>query len=149
MNNKGFTLVELLAVIVVLGIVTVIGTTTVLPLMSESREKAFRTEATNVLKSAENVKDLVALNQITLPATSCNNTTKMCVTIDDLIDLGYYKGNKDNYSGTVTLNKTNDVFTLNLKKNAEFAIIGGTANDYINDTADLSAVASWTEASEA
>ena len=155
MKKNGFTLVELLAVIVVLGIVMVLATTTVLPLMEESRVKAFRTEATAVIETASTVKDLHTLNQVTIPSTSCATSTKICFTVDDLIDLGYHKGNKDVYDGTVTIDIASDVYTLNLKKNNEFAIIGGNVKDYIATTTDnttngvygaLDAVSSWPEA---
>ena len=41
LNRKGFTLVELLAVIVILAIVVGIALTTVLPTLKESRQRAF------------------------------------------------------------------------------------------------------------
>ena len=44
-NKKGFTLVELLAVIVILAIVAGITLVTVLPALKDSRQKAFEISA--------------------------------------------------------------------------------------------------------
>jgi len=151
MKKNGFTLVELLAVIVVLGIVMVLATTTVLPLMSQSREKAFRTEANGVLQAAETVRDLYTLGELTMPTNSCELGTKMCFTIDDLIDSGYYKGDKDTYDGTLTIDLSSNDYTLNFKKGSEFAIIGGTVKDYVKNTtgtAALDQVSTWADANE-
>lgn len=48
LNRKGFTLVELLAVIVILAIVVGITLVTVLPTLKNSREKAFQLSADTV-----------------------------------------------------------------------------------------------------
>ena len=145
MKKNGFTLIELLAVIVVLAIVMVLATTTVLPLMNDSREKAFRTEAISVIESAETVRDLDAMNQVTLPSTSCSTSSKICLKVSDLISLGYYDGS-ENYTGTITIDKVANTYRLNLKKSNEFAIIGGTETDYVTNTTGggaLAKVADW------
>jgi len=136
-NKKGFTLVELLAVIVVLAIVMVLATTTVLPYMGKAREEAFRLEATNVVKSAESAVDLYSLGEIKLKnnANSCKNSEKntICFTVNELIDLALYEGDKDVYSGSVTIDLTDTKipsYLLYFKKNDEFKIIGGTHKDY-------------------
>jgi len=54
LNKKGFTLVELLAVIIVLAVVMLIAVTAVVPQMNRSRKQAFITEATTILNGAEN-----------------------------------------------------------------------------------------------
>ena len=53
MNKKGFTLVELLAVIVILAIVMLIGGTVVLPMMQKAQKSSLGTEGVSTLKSAE------------------------------------------------------------------------------------------------
>ncbi|MBQ4583565.1 MAG: type II secretion system protein [Bacilli bacterium] len=52
-NKKGFTLVELLGVIALLGIVSTIAMTTVIPRIEESRKRKFVIAAELVLKTAE------------------------------------------------------------------------------------------------
>ena len=53
-NNKGFTLVELLAVIAIMAILLVIALPNVLKMFNESKEKIFLTESKSVFKEALN-----------------------------------------------------------------------------------------------
>lgn len=59
MKNKGFTLVELLAVIAIMAILLIIALPNVLKMFNESKEKVFLTESKSVFKEAINqtVKD--------------------------------------------------------------------------------------------
>ncbi len=52
MNKKGFTLVELLAVIAILAILVVIAMPNVLGMYNDARKDTFATEAKNILKQA-------------------------------------------------------------------------------------------------
>lgn len=54
LNKKGFTLIELLAVIAILAILIVIAVPGVLSLYNEGKISAFKTQAQNIWKSAEN-----------------------------------------------------------------------------------------------
>ena len=149
-NRKGFTLIELLAVIVVLAIVMVLATTTVLPYMTKAREKAFRIEATSVVQAAKNAYDLYNLNQIKLydnNAPSCKNSAWICFTVEELIDLGIYTGDKNEYKGMVYIHnggdyKINPVYELYLKKGNEYAIIGQIKENY-NDSGEIDDIADW------
>lgn len=51
--KKGFTLVELLAVIVVLGVIALIAVPTILDVVEDSRKGAFKDSASGLLESAE------------------------------------------------------------------------------------------------
>lgn len=53
-NKKGFTLVELLAVIVILAVIILIAVNAVLPQMQKARKKSFADEALSFAKAAEN-----------------------------------------------------------------------------------------------
>lgn len=163
-SNKGFTLIELLAVIIILGIVSVIGATTVLPYMSKSREKAFRIEATEVVNSAQEAVRLIDLGQASLKddensscivghdlydedengipiESSWKPGTTYCFTVEELIDLGVYTGDKNSLSGSVFVDSYDDNtpsrYTLYLKKNDEFKIIFGRESNY-KDNGELS-----------
>ena len=59
MKNKGFTLVELLAVIAIMAILLIIALPNVLKMFNESKEKIFLTESKSVFKEAINqtIKD--------------------------------------------------------------------------------------------
>jgi len=135
-NNRGFTLIELLAVIVVLAIVMVLAATTVLPYMGDARENAFKIEATNVVTAAESAKDLYAIGKVSMNADStksCTAGTTMCFTVDELISLGIYEADAATFYGKVVISNYNTntpTYTLHLKKNDEFSIIGGTGKDY-------------------
>ena len=58
-NKKGFTLVELLAVIAIMAILLIIALPNVLKMFNESKEKIFLTESKSVFKEAINqtIKD--------------------------------------------------------------------------------------------
>ena len=53
MNKKGFTLVELLAVIVILAVIILIAINAVLPQMERARKNSFADEIMNYAKAAE------------------------------------------------------------------------------------------------
>jgi prepilin-type N-terminal cleavage/methylation domain-containing protein len=53
MNKKGFTLVELLAVIVILAVIILVAINAVLPQMERARKNAFADEVMNYAKAAE------------------------------------------------------------------------------------------------
>src|SRR5574344_897979 len=55
LNKKGFTLVELLAVIVVLAIIMIIAIPSVLKSMNNAKKGAFKIEAQKVLNTAQSV----------------------------------------------------------------------------------------------
>ncbi len=140
-NKNGFTLVELLAVIVILGVITILATSTMLPMGTETRETAFRLEATNAIKSAKTAKETYELGTLNLAsdnANSCYNPTtkKMCFTIASLIDLGYYNldpDDKETFKGHIDIDLTNNKkpkYTLYFKKNDEFRFVGLTHTNY-------------------
>lgn len=137
MNKSGFTLIELLAVIIILAVIAVIGMTTVLPYMSESREKAFRIEATNVVKAAEKALRLYTIGEASLKnnQSSCAKSSdgSICYTVAELISLGIYDGDSDAYSGKVIIQNAaskTPTYVLYLNKSSEFKIIEGTQKTY-------------------
>lgn len=84
-NKSGFTLVELLAVIVILAVVILIAVTAVIPRMNKAKKKAFLDES------------LIYLNSINDAAIT--NYESECFDISNLND--YVKQSKDNYTGTL------------------------------------------------
>ncbi len=66
MSSKGFTLVELLAVIVILGIILLIAVPNVANVINNSREASFRRTAEAVLRQS---KKIVANNPSFVPGT--------------------------------------------------------------------------------
>ena len=63
LNKKGFTLVELLAVIVILALLIVVVANSVLPAMNNSKQSALKTYAQRVIQAAKsNCMSAVMLN---------------------------------------------------------------------------------------
>ena len=67
-NKKGFTLVELLAVIVILALLIVITANTVLPMMNNSKDSGLRVETQRILNLASGEYQLKKMQSATVPA---------------------------------------------------------------------------------
>ena len=94
-NKKGFTLVELLAVIVILAVIILIAVNAVLPQMNRARKNSFADEAMNYLKAAETKYVEGALD----PSTESGDT----VTFNVDGDLNQKYVSKSGYKGQVQL----------------------------------------------
>ena len=90
-NKKGFTLVELLAIIVVLGIVASVGIYAINSSLKKAKEKTYQVTIKNVESQANNFLTENA-GKLFFISTG-ENTEYQCVTIQDLIDFGYLKDN--------------------------------------------------------
>ncbi|MEQ2529387.1 type II secretion system protein [Bacillaceae bacterium CLA-AA-H227] len=83
-NQRGLTLVELLAVIVILGIISAIAVPSIGGIIEKSKEDAIKADALQVLNAA---KLYVASNDVTEETTLANaTTTGVDGTLDDLLD---------------------------------------------------------------
>ncbi len=76
LNNRGFTLVELLAVIVVLAIIIIIAAPKVLDAMNDAKKKSFQLMAQKILTAATET-------YMTDDLLGAGGVTK-CYTLDDL-----------------------------------------------------------------
>ena len=120
MNKKGFTLTELLGVIVVLAVIIGIAMMASTTIMNKSKNKLYRemednlkdvavtyilteyslTDRTsNNIKNAKCVKD--SGNNI-----NCNGQCSETVTVDTLKNEGLFEDNKNYCKGTITVNVT-------------------------------------------
>ncbi len=81
MNKKGFTLVELLAVIVVLAILILLAMPRVTTMMEKARVNSFVVEANEIMKVAQ-----TAYNDKVFDDDSTSGPT--CFTVDKIIDGG-------------------------------------------------------------
>ena len=106
MNKKGFTLAELLGVIVVLSIIVSIAGLSVISVMNKAKNKTFA-EMTDNLKDA--AKTCYLDNE--LDATNCN-------TVKKLKDNGYFEDNKDYCDNDIfiSFNETKDDYQVNLSE---------------------------------
>ncbi len=83
LNRKGFTLVELLAVIVILAIVVGITLVTVLPTLKKSRQEAFNLTAQTVADYLEKQYQLTLVGEstvITVPGATATNISSADLT---------------------------------------------------------------------
>lgn len=115
-NEKGLTLVELLAVIVILGIIAAIAVPAIGKIIDNTKDKAILADASNILSAAK----------LAIAEGSCTSDTE-CTT-DDLegfvegIDSENYSANKTADGWTVTYDEFEDI------KNTKFS--DGIDNTY-------------------
>jgi len=102
MNKKGFTLVELLAVIVVLAVIMLLAVNAVIPQMTKARKNAFVTEAENVINSASTYYQSAILTGIPAGDTSTVTATGGCIKVNELKG-DYLEKDDDDFKGSVKI----------------------------------------------
>ena len=95
-EKRGFTLVELLAVIVVLAIIMLIAVQAVLPLMQQSRKNAFTIEANGAIDAAMTYFVSKAISGEVVG-------TGICYKLDTLEKEGMYTTKKAGYEGFINI----------------------------------------------
>lgn len=112
MNKKGFTLVELLAVIVILAVIILIAINAVLPQMARARKNSFADEVLNYGKAAENAYVNNDMEEELKEGENIN--TGICFELSDLHG-EYVTKNDTTYKGIVVLKKNNETETAQKK----------------------------------
>ncbi len=163
-TNKGFTLVELLAVIVILAIIMIIAIPAVLQTMQSARQKTFKEYVTKVYTAAQNSY----LSDTTLSGSGGGHAisnltvgTRKCTGYDvatglGLSSVGSYTGAVLVCPGTDTTEKINILVRLQdgnyhtdgwinyTAVGEEFDLQNGGADDYgIASGATISYAGSW------
>ena len=143
MNNKGFTLVELLASLTILAIISILMTTSVQYSVTNVKTKNYETlkkmivEATiNYINSSND--EYFSLDNIKPEKSECNKTTD-CLkefTIGDILDKNIYYTNEKDKDGNLTLispkdneDMRNKTIIIYYDKN-EYTIKGMFKEDY-------------------
>lgn len=126
MNKKGFTLVELLAVIVVLAVIMLLAVNAVIPQMNKARKNAFVTEANSFIDAAGTY-----YQNAMLTGEEGISAAGGCVDIADLIG-PYIEKDSDDYAGSVKIeidNKTNNATYTIWLSNKQYQISGKTSKE--------------------
>ena len=110
LNNKGFTLVELLAVIVILAVVILIAVTAVLPRLEKARKNSFKDEAMILVKAAQEAYVVTSSESATGVGTTCFTVATLTNATSGYVEL---KGGKT-YVGKIVLNSSGDVIKVYL-----------------------------------
>ena len=97
LNKKGFTLVELLAVIVVLAVIMLLAVNAVIPQMNKARKNAFVTEANAFIDAAGTY-----YQNAMLTGESGISAAGGCVDVSKLIG-EYIEKDGDDYKGHVNI----------------------------------------------
>lgn len=104
MNKKGFTLVELLAVIVILAVILTIAVPNMVKIINKSKEDTYNNQVTMIKNAAD--KYLLITENITW---TTNTTT---ITVANLVSAGILDANPINpktnkgMCGTITVTRT-------------------------------------------
>ncbi len=88
-NNKGFTLMELLAVIIILAFIATISIAIGTSIIKKSKDKTYSVTINEIENTASNY--LTETNDISFSIDQTNNFEYKYITIQDLIDYGYLK----------------------------------------------------------
>ena len=96
-NKKGFTLVELLAVIVILAVLVLLAVPSVIKMLDNTKKNAFIVEAENIIKAGKNAYASDMLN---------SEITDGCYALSDLSE--YVDKNFEGYGGSVYIDSENN-----------------------------------------
>ena len=113
LNNKGFTLVELIATVVILSIVMGIGAFSITEVIKKNKENDYKLLITEIKDSLESYyQECRFVDQ----DDECRDNTGS-ITLGDLVTKGFLKGNKkddDGYYSLVNPNSGEDISLCNI-----------------------------------
>lgn len=114
MTKKGFTLVEILAIIVILGVLIVIVTPNIFSMLQNSKTKAYN----NMISTIETAGTLYLNKNKTTIEETIYNSRIFSITLKDLKTKGYLKKDLKNPKTNTVLDETKTVkITLDIDEN--------------------------------
>ena len=128
LNKKGFTLVELLSVIVILSVIVLIATNAVVPMADSARKQVLAMEANTLVTAAQTLY------------VQENGSGSKCYTYDELINSGLIDKDDEAYTGSISIEVAEDgnyAYKIWLS-NGQY-IINGVTPDVTSDNVEASA----------
>ena len=116
MGKKAFTLIELLAVIVVLGIILAIAIPSVALIIERSKEKSWENQQKLILQAAEKY---IAMN----PDKSPREGETIKITLENLIDVNLIEENIRNPKTNEIINPATEIVQVTNEGNGKFSYI--------------------------
>ena len=127
-KKKGFTLVELLSVIVILSVIVLIATNAVVPMADSARKQVLAMEANTLVKAAQT---LYVQN---------NSGNSACYSYDELINSGLIEKDDENYTGSISIEVGEDGnYTYKIWLSNGQYMINGVSPDVTSDDVEASA----------
>lgn len=99
-NNKGFTLIELIATIVILALVMGISTYSISAIIKNSKEKNYELLINNIKDAAENYYQECKYSNNTGITCSTDDEGKLITKLESLVTYGYLKSNDTDSSSS-------------------------------------------------
>ena len=93
MNKKGFTLAELIGVIVVLSLICLITVPAISSVLKANKKSLCETQLNNILAAA---KSYASENILSMPISDEEGKNTKTITIQELVDYGFIEGNIQN-----------------------------------------------------
>ncbi len=128
LNKKGFTLVELLSVIVILSVIVLIATNAVVPMADSARKQVLALEANTLVTAAQ-----------TLYVQNSSYDSE-CFSYEELISAGLIEKEDDSYTGSISIDRNeNGGYSYKIWLSNGQYIINGLAPDITSDEVEASA----------
>lgn len=105
-DKKGFTLVELLATIVILSLLIGIGAYSITAIIKSSKEETMKLLIRDIMDGAESYYNECRYNKTDILNSICSSNV---ITLSDLVTYGFVTGNgKDSNGNMILVNPDND-----------------------------------------
>ena len=128
LNKKGFTLVELLSVIVILSVIVLIATNAVVPMADSARKQVLALEANTLVTVAQT---LYVQN---------NSSDSACFSYEELLNAGLIEKEDESYTGSISIERSSDGgYSYKIWLSNGQYIINGITPDVTSDDVEASA----------
>ena len=128
LNRKGFTLVELLSVIVILSVIVLIATNAVVPMADSAKKQVLAMEANSLVKAAQTLY------------IQENSSSSKCYTYDEIISSDLIEKNDENYTGSISIEvDSSGNYTYKIWLSNGQYMIKGVKPDVTSDNVETSA----------